>query len=60
MKPKNVNKSFIIFISKIRVLNLTPENYEGKLLSPKITILLIFTVKGKVLKLPSMNEINPS
>lgn len=49
---------FIIFISKIRVLNLTPENYEGKWLSPKITIL--FTVKGKVLKLPSMNEINPS
>lgn len=59
MKPKNVNNSFI-FIGKIKVLNLTSENYEGKWLPPKISILLIFTVKGKVLKLPSVNEINPS
>lgn len=50
----------IPLFSLVKVLNLTSENYEGKWLPPKISILLIFTVKGKVLKLPSVNEINPS
>ena len=56
MKPKNAISSLYHFHQYNKILNLPPENYEGKWLSLEILLLMIFKGKNPEITLKEWNS----